>query len=191
MTERCGWATGPDDLLRQYHDREWGVPVHDDRRHFEFLVLEGAQAGLSWSTILHRRENYRRVFAGFDPATVARFTPARIRSLLHDAGIIRNRRKIESTVENARAFLRVQKEYGRFDAYVWPFVGDAPRRRRPQGGHEVPATSPESVALSKDLRRRGFGFVGPTIVYAYLQAAGLVNDHEARCFRSRDLGGRR
>lgn len=189
--ERCGWATGPDDLLRQYHDREWGVPVHDDRRHFEFLVLEGAQAGLSWSTILHRRENYRRVFAGFDPATVARFTPARIRSLLHDPGIIRNRRKIESTVGNARAFLRVQKEYGRFDAYVWPFVGDAPRTRRPQGGHEVPATSPESVALSKDLRRRGFGFVGPTIVYAYLQAAGLVNDHEARCFRSRDLGGRR
>ena len=167
-----------------YHDREWGVRVHDDRRFFEFLVLEGAQAGLSWSTILRKREAYRKAFAGFDAARVARFGKRDVARLLKDDGIVRNRLKIESTIDNAAAFLEVRREHGTFDAYVWEFVGGKPIVRRPRSVRDVPATSPEAEALSRDLKRRGFRFVGPTIVYAFLQATGLVNDHLADCFRS-------
>ena len=179
---RCGWGTG-DAEMQAYHDTEWGVPVHDDRTHFEFLVLEGAQAGLSWATVLHRREGYRKAFAGFDPAKVARFTPARIEKLLADPGIIRNRAKVTSAVSNAVAFLAVQEECGTFDDYIWGFVGGRPKVNRWRRMEQLPAVSAESEALSKDLRRRGFRFVGPTIVYAHLQAAGLVNDHLVSCFR--------
>lgn len=178
---RCPWARTPLDIA--YHDAEWGVPVHDDRVLFEFLVLEGAQAGLSWSTILNKRDNYRRAFADFDPAKVARFTRAKIDRLVDDAGIVRHRQKIESVVTNARAFLRVQSEHGSFDRYVWSFVGGRPKTnawRRP--GQIAPRTT-ESDALSKDLKRRGFGFVGSTICYAYMQAVGMVNDHLVTCFR--------
>jgi DNA-3-methyladenine glycosylase I len=185
---RCSWA-GNDPAMVAYHDTEWGVPVHDDTTHFEFLVLEGAQAGLSWSTILKRRAGYRKAFAGFDVAKVARFTPARVEKLLLDTGIIRNRAKVEATVRNARAFLAVQKEFGTFDAYVWGFVGGRPVVNRWRRIAQVPPTSAESDALSKDLRRRGFGFVGPTIVYAHLQATGLVNDHLVSCFRYAELTG--
>ncbi len=185
---RCAWA-GSDPEMVAYHDTEWGVPVHDDPVHFEFLVLEGAQAGLSWSTILKRRAGYRKAFAGFDAAKVARFTPARVDKLLTDPGIIRNRAKVESTVRNARAFLAVQKEFGSFDAYVWGFVGGRPVVNKWRRIGQVPPTSAESDALSKDLRRRGFGFVGPTIVYAHLQAAGLINDHLVSCFRYAELTG--
>ena len=185
---RCSWA-GNDPAMVAYHDTEWGVPVHDDTTHFEFLVLEGAQAGLSWSTILKRRAGYRKAFAGFDVAKVARFTPARVEKLLLDTGIIRNRAKVEATVRNARAFLAVQKEFGSFDAYVWGFVGGRPVVNRWRRIAQVPPTSAESDALSKDLRRRGFGFVGPTIVYAHLQATGLVNDHLVSCFRYAELTG--
>jgi DNA-3-methyladenine glycosylase I len=171
----------------EYHDNEWGVPAHDDLTHFEFLVLEGAQAGLSWSTILRRRAGYQKAFAGFDPAKVARFTPARVDKLLSDPGIIRNRAKVEATVRNARAFLATQEEFGSFDAYVWEFVDGAPKVNRWRRMRQIPATSPESEALSKDLRRRGFGFVGPTIVYAHMQATGLVNDHVVGCFRFAEL----
>jgi DNA-3-methyladenine glycosylase I len=167
-----------------YHDREWGVAVHDDRRFFEFLVLDGAQAGLSWSTILRKREAYRKAFAGFDAARVARFGKRDVARLLKDDGIVRNRLKIESTIDNAAAFLEVRREHGTFDAYVWEFVGGKPIVRRPRSVRDVPATSPEAEALSRDLKRRGFRFVGPTIVYAFLQATGLVNDHLADCFRS-------
>lgn len=184
---RCGWATG--EWLEPYHDTEWGVPLHDDHRHFEFLVLEGAQAGLSWLTVLKRREAYRRAFAGFDPAEVARFTPARVEKLLADPGIIRNRAKVTSTVANARAFLAVQAEHGSFDAYLWGFVGGAPQVGRRAEMADVPATTPLSEAVSKDLRARGFRFVGPTVVYSHLQAAGLVNDHVTSCFRYRELTG--
>lgn len=170
--------------MQAYHDREWGVPVHQDRRHFEFLVLEGAQAGLSWSTILHKRAGYARAFAGFDPERVARFTPARCARLVKDPSIVRNRRKIESAVTNARAFLRVQREFGSFDAYAWPFVGGSPRQNRWRSMGQIPARSPESDRFSDDLRTRGFGFVGSTIVYAHMQAAGMVNDHLTGCFRS-------
>lgn len=182
---RCGWATSP--LLVQYHDAEWGVPVHDDRTLFEFLVLECAQAGLSWETILRRREGYRRAFAGFDPAAVARFGPEEVEALLADPGIIRNRRKIEAAVNNARAFLRVQEEFGSFDRYIWQFVGGEPRVNRWRRASEVPSSTPESEAMSRDLRRRGFQFVGPTICYAYMQATGMVNDHLAGCFRHAEL----
>jgi DNA-3-methyladenine glycosylase I len=168
-----------------YHDREWGVPVHDDRRFFEFLVLEGAQAGLSWSTILRKREAYRKAFARFDPKKVARFGKRDVTRLLADEGIVRNRLKIESTIDNAKAFLTVQRGHGSFDAYVWPFVGGRPIVRRPRSLGDVPAVSPEADALSRDLKRRGFRFVGPTIVYAFLQATGLVNDHLESCFRAR------
>jgi DNA-3-methyladenine glycosylase I len=185
---RCEWA-GSDPEMVSYHDTEWGVPVHDDTLHFEFLVLEGAQAGLSWSTILKRRAGYRKAFAGFDPATVARYTPARVEKLLGDSGIIRNRAKVEATVRNARAFLAVQEEAGSFDAYIWGFVGGRPIVNAWRRTGQVPATSPESEALSKDLRRRGFGFVGPTVCYAHLQAAGLVNDHVVGCFRYGELTG--
>ena len=177
--ERCGWAQSPLDIA--YHDEEWGVPVHDDRVLFEFLVLEGAQAGLSWSTILNKRENYRRAFAGFDPATVARFTAADVTRLVGDAGIVRHRQKIESVVSNARAFLRVQAEHGSFDRYVWSFVGGAPKVNAWRKHGQVPARTAESDALSKDLKRRGFSFVGSTICYAFMQAVGMVNDHLVRC----------
>ena len=179
--QRCEWARTP--LSIAYHDDEWGVPVHDDRVLFEFLTLEGAQAGLSWETILRKREAYREAFAGFDPARVARFTPGRIERLLQNPGIVRNRLKIVSTVNNAKAFLRVQREFGSFDAYVWQFVGGSPRVNRWRTLRELPARTPESDALSRDLLRRGFKFVGSTICYAYMQACGLVNDHTSDCFR--------
>ncbi|WP_171162488.1 DNA-3-methyladenine glycosylase I [Usitatibacter palustris] len=178
--KRCSWCLGSADYIA-YHDREWGKPVHDDRVLFEFLILEGAQAGLSWSTILAKRANYRRAFADFDPVKVARFTPARVEKLLLDPGIVRNRLKVEGTVKNAKAFLAVQKEFGSFDAYVWRFVGGKPKVNRPRSSKEVPASSPESDALSKDLKKRGFTFVGSTILYAYMQAVGMVDDHVRGC----------
>ena len=179
---RCGWARTP--LSVEYHDREWGVPVHDDRVFFEFITLEGAQAGLSWETILRKREGYRDAFAGFDPARVARFTPARIDTLLRDERIVRNRLKVESTVRNARAFLKVQEEFGSFDAYVWRFVDGKPIAKRRRMLQDVPPRTAESDALSKDLLGRGFKFVGSTICYAFMQATGLVNDHVVGCFRA-------
>jgi DNA-3-methyladenine glycosylase I len=178
---RCAWVGDKPHFIR-YHDQEWGRPVHDDRRHFEMLLLEGAQAGLSWETILLRREAYRTAFAGFDPRKVARFTAARRAALLKDPGIIRNRLKIASAVTNARAFLAVQKEFGSFDRYVWRVVGGKPLARRRGARARIPATTAESDALSQDLKRRGFRFVGSTIIYAYMQAVGLVNDHTAECF---------
>jgi len=180
---RCAWVNAADPLMVAYHDREWGVPVHDDKTHFEFLVLETAQAGLSWSTVLKKRDGYSRAFSEFDPEKVARYRAGRIKTLTADAGIIRNRMKIEAAVKNARAFLAVQKEFGSFDAYCWRFVGGRPIVNRPRAMGEIPATSPESDALSKDLKRRGFSFVGSTIVYAYMQAVGMVNDHVVACFR--------
>jgi DNA-3-methyladenine glycosylase I len=187
MTKRCAWVKPEDLLMVEYHDREWGMPVHDDRKHFEFLVLEGAQAGLSWSTILKRREGYRAAFAGFDPEKVARFTDKRVEKLLLDASIIRNRQKIEATVRNARQFLNVQEEFGSFDAYCWRFVDGRPKINRWSSTTEVPATTTESDAFSKDLKSRGFGFVGSTIVYAHMQAVGMVNDHLVDCFRYREV----
>ncbi|TMH43662.1 MAG: DNA-3-methyladenine glycosylase I [Betaproteobacteria bacterium] len=181
MLVRCAWATTP--LGIAYHDAEWGVPVHDDRVHFEFLLLEGAQAGLSWETILRKRDAYRRAFAGFDPAKVARFTPAAIRKLMKDDGIVRNQLKLDSAVTNARAFLAVQREFGSFDAYLWRFVGGKPIVNRHRRMGDVPAKSAESDALSKDLLKRGFKFVGSTICYAYMQAVGMVDDHLDTCFR--------
>ena len=181
--QRCAWAMGDDVALREYHDREWGVPVHDDRRHFEFLVLEGAQAGLSWTTVLHKRPGYARAFARFDPARVARFTDAQARRLAQDPGIVRNRRKIASAIGNARAFVAVQREFGNFDTYAWQYVGGRPLRNRWTTSRQVPATSEESDAFSRDLKRRGFSFVGSTIVYAHMQAVGMVNDHLTCCFR--------
>jgi DNA-3-methyladenine glycosylase I len=174
--------------MEVYHDAEWGVPVHDDRRHFEFLVLEGAQAGLSWRTVLHRREGYRRAFAGFDPEQVARFTPARVARLLEDPGIIRNRLKVAAAVGNARAFLAVQEEFGSFDAFIWGFVGGSPVVNRRKDLQDIPAQTPQSEALSRALVKRGFRFVGPTIVYSHMQACGLVNDHLVTCFRHREVG---
>jgi DNA-3-methyladenine glycosylase I len=178
---RCAWARSP--LSIAYHDLEWGVPVHDDRLLFEFLTLEGAQAGLSWETILKKREAYRRAFAGFNPELVARFRAARVERLLEDAGIVRNRLKIASTVSNAKAFVAVQHEHGSFDAYVWRFVGGSPRVNRRKTLRQIPARTPESDALSRDLLRRGFRFVGSTICYAFMQAVGMVNDHTIACFR--------
>ena len=183
---RCSWARSP--LSVAYHDAEWGVPVHDDRVLFEFLTLEGAQAGLSWETILKKREGYRDAFLNFDPAKVARFTPARVERLLRNPGIVRNRLKIESTVRNAKAFLAVQKEFGSFDAYVWDFVGGAPLVGRWRALGEIPARTVESDTLSRDLLRRGFKFVGSTICYAFMQAVGLVNDHTTDCFRYASVG---
>jgi DNA-3-methyladenine glycosylase I len=176
--------------MRRYHDEEWGVPVHDDRVLFEFLILEGAQAGLSWSTILRKRESYREAFAGFDPVRVARFDARRRKALLRNPGIVRNRLKVESTVSNAGAFLDVRKEFGSFDAYLWRFVGGKPIQNRRTSLKEVPASTAESDALSADLRKRGFRFVGSTIIYAFMQAVGMVNDHEVSCFRYRALAGR-
>ena len=184
---RCGWVKMDDARMQAYHDREWGVPVHDDRTHFEFLVLEGAQAGLSWSTVLNKRDAYRRAFSAFDPEKVARYTGSRVEKLIADPGIIRNRLKIDAAVRNARAFLAVQEEFGSFDAYCWQFVGGKPLRNRWRTIREVPATSPESDAFSKDLKRRGFGFVGSTIIYAHMQAVGMVNDHLVSCFRYRNV----
>ena len=188
--KRCGWAGLDDPLYRDYHDREWGTPVHDDRLMFEFLVLEGAQAGLSWGTILRKRENFRRAFEGFDPARVARYDRTKVEALLGDAGIIRNRLKIESAVRNARAFIAVQKEFGTFDSYIWRFVGGRTRVNRWRSLREVPASTIESRSMSKDLISRGFRFVGPTICYAHMQATGLVNDHVISCFRHHELAGR-
>ena len=182
---RCPWCLGSERYLR-YHDEEWGVPVHDDRRLFEFLVLEGAQAGLSWSTILNKRDNYRRAFARFDPEKVARFGAREVRKLLGDAGIVRNRLKIESAIGNARAFLEVRREFGSFDAYLWGFVDGRPLQNR-RRMKQVPARTPVSDALSRDLKRRGFRFVGSTIVYAFMQAVGMVNDHLTNCFRRAQL----
>jgi DNA-3-methyladenine glycosylase I len=178
---RCGWVTH-DPLYIHYHDEEWGRPVHDDRTLFEFLILEGAQAGLSWSTVLRKREAYRKAFDGFDPARVTRFRPARIQTLLRDPGIIRNRAKVASAVDNARAFLEVQREHGSFDAFAWSFVGGKPIRRRPRTLKDVPATTAESDAFAKALKARGFRFVGSTICYAFMQACGLVDDHVQSCF---------
>ena len=180
---RCEWVPEGDPLYLAYHDEEWGVPSHDDRHLFEMLVLEGAQAGLSWATILKKREGYRRAFAGFDPAEVARFGAADVERLLQDTGIVRNRLKIESALANARATLAVRQELGSLDAYLWGFVGGAPIRNEWRSLGEIPAESAESRAMSKDLKRRGFRFVGPTVCYAFMQAAGLVNDHVVSCFR--------
>ncbi|HEX5761158.1 MAG TPA: DNA-3-methyladenine glycosylase I [Thermoanaerobaculia bacterium] len=185
---RCPWA-GTEPGMLAYHDREWGVPVHDDRTLFEFLVLEGAQAGLSWRTILARREGYRRAFAGFDPEVVAGFSERDVERLLGDAGIVRNRAKVEAAIGNARRFLEVRAEHGTFDGYLWGFVGGRPRSNAFRTMAEVPATTPEAEALSRDLRGRGFRFVGPTIVYATMQAVGLVNDHLVGCFRWSELSG--
>ena len=182
----CEWPSD-DPLMIEYHDREWGVPVHDDRKQFEFLVLEGAQAGLSWRTVLHKREAFRAAFAGFDPEKVARFGARDVRRLLADAGIIRNRLKIEAAIKNARAFLALREELGSFDAYVWRFVGGKPKVNRWRTLREIPAKTRESDALSKDLKQRGFSFVGSTIVYAHMQATGLVNDHIVVCPRWKQL----
>lgn len=183
--KRCTWAEGVSLNYVEYHDTEWGVPVFDDRIQFEFLILEGAQAGLSWSTILNKRAGYRKAFADFDPQKVARFTSKRIEKLLRDPSIVRNRLKVESTVTNARAFLAVQEEFGSFSDYIWRFVDGKPVQNRWRNDGEIPATSPASDALSKDLKQRGFRFVGSTIVYAHMQATGLVNDHLVDCFRYR------
>ena len=179
---RCPWSSGSEAYIN-YHDREWGVPVHDDRAQFEFLILEGAQAGLSWSTILNKRDAYREAFAGFDPARVARYGARQIDALLANPGIVRNRLKVESAVNNARRFLAVQEEFGSFDAYVWRFVGGTPIQHRRRTIKAVPASTKESDALSKDLKQRGFKFVGSTIMYAHMQATGMVNDHLVTCFR--------
>jgi DNA-3-methyladenine glycosylase I len=176
---RCHWAKSP--LMIEYHDKEWGVPVHDDRVLFEFLILEGAQAGLSWETILNKRENYRRAFDHFDAAKIARYDAKKSRELMADAGIVRNRLKIASTISNAKAFLDVQKEFGSFDRYIWQFVGGRPKVNRWRSSQRLPARTPESDAMSKDLKRRGFRFVGSTICYAFMQAVGMVNDHAADC----------
>jgi DNA-3-methyladenine glycosylase I len=178
---RCAWAT--EGLSVPYHDEEWGVPVHDDRTLFEFLILEGAQAGLSWSTILNKRENYRKVFDRFDPARVARYDRRKVQQLLRDPGIVRNKLKVASAIENAKAFLRVQEEFGSFDGYIWQFVGGKPRVNKRKSMRQVPARTAESDAMSKDLKRRGFNFVGSTICYAFMQATGMVNDHLVNCFR--------
>jgi len=180
---RCRWAEGVSLGYIEYHDKEWGVPVFDDQVQFEFLLLEGAQAGLSWSTILNKREGYRKAFADFDPLKVARFTQKRIEKILLDPGIVRNRLKVQSAVSNAKAFLAVQKEFGSFSKYIWGFVDGKPIQNNFRKDDDIPATSPESDALSKDLKKRGFKFVGSTIMYAHMQATGLVNDHVAACFR--------
>jgi len=183
---RCAWC-GTDPLYVRYHDQEWGVPVHDERRHFEFLILEGAQAGLSWITILRKRENYREAFAGFDAARVARFGKREVARLLKNPGIVRNRLKIESAIKNARAFLEVQDEFDGFDNYVWRFVGGKPIQNRRAHIKQIPARTAESDTLSKDLKKRGFSFVGSTIIYAHMQAVGMVNDHVTGCFRYKQL----
>jgi DNA-3-methyladenine glycosylase I len=186
--QRCAWAAKEE--MWAYHDEEWGVPVHDDRRHFEFLILEGAQAGLSWSTILNKRAGYRRAFADFDVEKVARFTPARIEKILLDPGIVRNRLKVESAVSNARRFLELVEQEGSFDTFMWSFVGGKPIVNAWTRSGQIPATTKESDALSKELKRRGFKFVGSTVMYAHMQATGLVNDHLVDCFRYKAVGRR-
>ena len=183
MIKRCDWART--ELSIAYHDKEWGVPLHDDRSLFEFLILEGAQAGLSWETVLRKRDNYRAAFDNFEPARVARYNERKIETLLSDPGIIRNRLKVASAVQNGRALLAVQKEFGSFDAYLWRFVNGRPQKRRI--GQSIPAHTAESEALSKDLLRRGFKFVGPTICYAFMQAVGMVQDHDPKCFRHNEI----
>jgi len=186
---RCGWAKGEQYI--RYHDEEWGVPVHDDRTLFEFLILEGAQAGWSWSTILNKRENYRRAFEGFDAQRIARYQAKKIRSLLADPGIVRNKLKIAAAVGNAKAFLRVEEEFGTFDHYIWQFVGGRPRANQWRSLRQVPARTAESDSMSKDLQRRSFKFVGSTICYAFMQAVGMVNDHLVDCIRYRPLASQR
>ena len=185
--KRCFWAEGQFPEYIKYHDNEWGVPVHDDKIHFEFLILESAQAGLSWATVLKRREGYRKAFAGFDPGKVATYPDSMVDELLQYKGIIRNRLKISAAINNARRFLEIQDEFGSFDSYIWSFVENKPVNHTLSGPEEYPSTSPESDALSKDLKKRGFRFVGSTIMYAHMQACGLVNDHEAGCFRHREI----
>jgi DNA-3-methyladenine glycosylase I len=187
MQSRCAWA-GNDPLYQSYHDEEWGVPLHDDHKLFELLILEGAQAGLSWITVLRKRQNYRRLFADFEPAVVARFTPPQLEEILKNPGIIRNRLKVYGTVQNAQAFLKVQQEFGSFDRFIWSFVNGTSMQNRWERLEDVPAKSPEAVAMSKELKRRGFTFVGPTICYAFMQACGMVNDHIIDCFRHQELG---
>lgn len=187
MKKRCFWVPEGNTLYEQYHDTEWGVPVHDDAKHFEFLVLESAQAGLSWETILKRREGYRRAFAGFDVSRVARFTPNDVERLLADAGIIRNRQKVTAAIKNATAFMAIQKEWGSFDAYIWSFVGNTPLVHAYKTEADYVPFTQEAVNLSKDLKKRGFQFVGPTIIYAHMQACGLVNDHIVSCFRYHEV----
>ncbi|MBF0159117.1 MAG: DNA-3-methyladenine glycosylase I [Magnetococcales bacterium] len=184
---RCDWVNTAKDYYVTYHDEEWGVPVHEDQRHFEFLLLEGAQAGLNWDTVLRKREGYRQAFDQFNPSLVAAYGTEKIAALCHDSGIVRNRLKIASAVRNAQIFLAIQEEFGRFDDYIWRFVGGRPRINGWKSWSEIPATSPESDALSKDLRQRGMKFVGSTILYAHMQATGLVMDHTVDCFRYRDL----
>lgn len=184
---RCDWSKGSFDAYMQYHDKEWGMPVHDDRKHFEFLILEGAQAGLSWATILKRRDGYRKAFANFDPNVVANYTQEKVEELLLDVGIIRNRLKVQGAVTNAQKYLEVQEEFGSFDKYIWMFVDGEPIINRWQKMSEIPATTEESDALSKDLKKRGFKFVGSTIMYAHMQACGLVNDHIITCFRYHEV----
>jgi DNA-3-methyladenine glycosylase I len=186
---RCSWARNP--LSIRYHDEEWGMPVHDDRTLFEFLILEGAQAGLSWDTILGKRQNYRAAFDHFDPARVAGYDRRKIQALLRDPGIVRNRLKIASAVQNARAFVELQREFGSFDCYIWRFVGGKPLVNRRRSLKQLPARTPQSDAMSKDLRKRGFNFVGTTICYAFMQAVGMVNDHFTGCFRYPQVGARR
>ncbi len=186
---RCPWCLGSDAYIA-YHDLEWGVPVHDERLLFELLILEGAQAGLSWSTILNKRDNYRKAFDNFDALKIARYSDKKVALLLADAGIVRNRLKIAASILNANAFLAVQKEFGSFDRYIWGFVGGKPKQQRRRGMKSVPASTPESDAMSRDLKRRGFNFVGSTICYAYMQATGMVNDHLVKCFRHAPLQDR-
>ncbi len=186
---RCDWVPPSDPLYAAYHDEEWGVPLHDDKRIFELLVLEGMQAGLSWGTILRKRENFRKAFDGFDPRKVSRYGENKVMSLLLDPGIIRNNLKVRSAVTNAKAFLAVQEEFGTFDAYIWRFMGGRPKINRWRSLKMLPAATSESEAISRDLIHRGFKFVGPTIVYAHMQATGMVNDHLVRCFRYSELGG--
>jgi DNA-3-methyladenine glycosylase I len=185
--KRCSWVSVDDPLLLRYHDREWGVPVHNDRKHFEVLALSGAQAGLSWSLVLKKREGYRRAFDKFDPEKVAHYSEGQIRKLTSDPGIIRNRMKIEAAVRNACAFLKIQEEFGTFDSYCWRFVDGRPKLNRWKATRQIPATSHESDVFSKDLKQRGFRFVGPTVIYAYMQAVGMVNDHLVDCFRYREI----
>ena len=185
--KRCSWVNTGDPLSLEYHDREWGVPIHSDRKHFEVMVLSGAQAGLNWSLVLKKREGYRSAFDMFDPEKVAHYTEKRIQKLLVDPGIIRNRMKIEASVRNARALLKIQEEFGDFDSYCWRFVNDRPKLNHWKTTRQIPATSPESETFSKDLKRRGFSFVGPTVIYAYMQAAGMVNDHVIDCFRYKQI----
>ena len=187
MKTRCPWVNLDDPLMRAYHDEEWGTPIHDDRKLFEFIVLEGAQAGLSWATILRRREGYRRAFAGFDPKKIAAFDPNKVEKLLTDTSIIRNRRKIESTITNARAFLAVQKEFGSFDNYMWSFIGGKPIRNKWRSLSQIPVSTSLAKKMSDDLIERGFRFVGPTIWYSHMQAVGMVNDHLVSCFRHSEL----